>query len=93
MSFSVPHRTARTHGGWQITKSDYAFQMSLRLDPNAVCDACGCFGAFRFETETLCADCYANRGSCCSAEFSGRPSDCKKVERADDPPPASPRHS
>lgn len=46
-------------------------------DPEAACDACGRFGAFRFETETLCGDCYAGRGSCCSAEFSGRP-ECKQ---------------
>jgi|GEM_PF-5292978 hypothetical protein len=44
----------------------------LRLDPDAVCDGCGCHGAFRFDGEALCADCYAGRGSCCSAEFSGR---------------------
>ena len=43
----------------------------LRLEPDAACDACGEFGAFRFDGETLCADCYAGRGSCCSAEFSG----------------------
>lgn len=51
----------------------------LRIDPDAVCEGCGQFGAYRFETETLCADCYANRGSCCSAEFSGRPPECEKV--------------
>lgn len=44
---------------------------AFRLDPDLACDACGCFGAFRFETEALCGDCYAGRGSCCSAEFSG----------------------
>lgn len=47
----------------------------FRLDPTAVCDACGCHGAFRFDGETLCTDCYAGRGSCCSTEFSGRPRD------------------
>lgn len=56
---------------------------AFRLDPSAVCDACGCLGAYRFEGETLCADCYAGRGSCCSAEFSGREPD------ANDGPPAS----
>lgn len=64
--------------------------MSLHLDPNAVCDACGCFGAFRFEAETLCADCYANRGSCCSAEFSGRSPECEEPKPPIDshtPPP------
>jgi len=45
---------------------------AFRADPNATCDACGCHGAYRFEGETLCADCYAGRGSCCSAEFSGQ---------------------
>lgn len=48
---------------------------ALRPDPDAACDACGGHGAYRFEGETLCADCYAGRGSCCSAEFSGRDPD------------------
>jgi hypothetical protein len=56
--------------------------MSLHLDPNAICAACGHFGAYRFETETLCAECYANRGSCCSGEFSGRPPECEKAPSA-----------
>jgi hypothetical protein len=43
----------------------------LTPDPDAACEACGAFGAFRFDGETLCAECYAGRGSCCSAEFSG----------------------
>lgn len=47
-------------------------------DPEASCDACGRHGAFRFDGETLCSDCYAGRGSCCSAEFSGRP-ECKQA--------------
>lgn len=57
----------------------------FRLDPSAVCDACGCFGAYRFDGETLCAECYAGRGSCCSKEFSGRGRD-----ETDDNPPARP---
>jgi hypothetical protein len=35
------------------------------FDPNAVCETCGCFGAFRFDGATLCGDCYEKRGSCC----------------------------
>ncbi len=34
-------------------------------DENAVCDACGRFGAFHFGERTLCQDCYAGAGSCC----------------------------
>lgn len=45
----------------------------FRLDPKLSCDACGVFGAYAFEGEALCGDCYANRGACCSAEFSGAP--------------------
>lgn len=44
----------------------------MQADPDAACDACGSHGAYRFDGETLCGDCYAGRGSCCSAEFSGR---------------------
>ena len=51
----------------------------LRLDPDAACDGCGQYGAFHFEAETLCGDCYTNRGACCSAEFSGRPPECEKT--------------
>jgi len=60
---------------------------AFRVDPEAICDACGYHGAFRFEGETLCGDCYAGRGSCCSAEFSGRtPGD---DETAEQPAPES----
>jgi hypothetical protein len=45
----------------------YAF----RPKPDLNCDACGRFGAYAFEGEALCGECYAGRGSCCSAEFSG----------------------
>lgn len=55
----------------------------LRLDPDAACDNCGQYGAFRFEAETLCGDCYANRGACCSPEFSGRPPECEKTSTRD----------
>ena len=44
---------------------------AFRIDPKVVCEACGCFGAYPFEGEALCGECYAGRGSCCSAEFSG----------------------
>jgi hypothetical protein len=61
---------------------------AFRLDPSAACDACGCFGAYHFEGETLCADCYAGRGSCCSAEFSGHDPGADDARRAA-PKPAS----
>lgn len=50
----------------------------LQLDPDAICDACGRFGAFHFDGETLCAECYAARGSCCAGEFEGRSCDEKE---------------
>jgi hypothetical protein len=37
----------------------------LELDENAVCDACGRFGAYQFGDRLLCEDCYAGCGSCC----------------------------
>lgn len=40
----------------------------VRFDASATCDACGRFGAYCFDGEWLCADCYEARGSCC-AEF------------------------
>lgn len=43
---------------------------SLQFDPQATCERCGKFGAFLFETEKLCVDCYETRASCC-AEFGG----------------------
>jgi hypothetical protein len=42
----------------------------VEFDEKVACDRCGTFGAFLFETEKLCADCYGMRASCC-AEFGG----------------------
>ncbi len=39
-----------------------------QLDENLRCDECGRFGAFDFAIQRLCAECYAEKGSCC-AEF------------------------
>jgi len=36
------------------------------FDETSTCDRCGRFGAFRFETEKLCVDCYETRASCCA---------------------------
>jgi hypothetical protein len=36
-----------------------------RFDENAVCGACGAFGAFHFGDRTLCQNCYEGCGSCC----------------------------
>lgn len=33
---------------------------------DAVCDTCGAPEATRFAEETLCVDCYAERGACCA---------------------------
>lgn len=37
----------------------------LRFNENAVCDICGRFGAYEFDGQRLCPDCYESRGSCC----------------------------
>lgn len=42
----------------------------VRFNENAVCDRCGRFGAYEFDGERLCVDCYELRGSCC-LEFGG----------------------
>jgi hypothetical protein len=39
----------------------------------AACAACGKFGAFKFDGETLCADCYQGRGSCCAERDVSKP--------------------
>ena len=36
------------------------------VDPNAVCDQCGAFGAFDFVDVKLCVQCYTEKGSCCA---------------------------
>jgi hypothetical protein len=41
----------------------------VTADENAVCEVCGKFGAYKFDDQNLCADCYQEKGSCCSAEF------------------------
>jgi hypothetical protein len=38
---------------------------SVPFNPNTVCDRCGRFGAYLFDGEKLCAECYGLRGSCC----------------------------
>ena len=43
---------------------------SLALNPNLTCERCGRYGAYEFDGERLCADCYELRGSCCP-EFGG----------------------
>jgi hypothetical protein len=40
--------------------------MSAPLDEKLRCAACGRFGAHAFDGESLCADCYQERGSCCA---------------------------
>jgi hypothetical protein len=37
----------------------------VRFDENLVCDRCGRFGAYAFDDEHFCTDCYATRCSCC----------------------------
>jgi hypothetical protein len=37
----------------------------VQFDDQAVCDVCGKFGAFEFDGQKLCADCYESHGSCC----------------------------
>lgn len=55
---------------------------AFRVDPEAACDACGCRGAFRFDGETLCGDCYAKRGATCCADKPDRPA-CAKSDEGD----------
>jgi hypothetical protein len=37
----------------------------LQFDERATCERCGRFGAYLFDGEALCAECYETRGSCC----------------------------
>ena len=39
--------------------------MSLEFKEDAVCEGCGKFGAFVFESGQFCGDCYEAHGSCC----------------------------
>ena len=43
-------------------------KQAVRFNQEAVCEVCGRFGAYLFESKTLCAECYEASGSCC-AEF------------------------
>lgn len=40
-------------------------EAKVNFDEAAVCDRCGVFGAYLFDGEKFCADCYATRCSCC----------------------------
>jgi hypothetical protein len=37
----------------------------VKFDENLACDRCGRFGAYQFDGERVCAECYELRGSCC----------------------------
>ena len=37
----------------------------VHFNKNVPCDRCGRFGAFEFDGQRLCAECYETRGSCC----------------------------
>jgi hypothetical protein len=41
----------------------------IRFDENEACESCGRFGAYAFDGEYLCPECYQQRGSCCASEF------------------------
>jgi hypothetical protein len=61
-----------------------------KLDENVACERCGRFGAYRFDGESLCADCYELRGSCCpefGADDAWQERQCVKAP----PPPVPPR--
>lgn len=45
----------------------------MLAQPELTCHACGKFGAYAFDGEALCADCYQARGSCCAGEFECEP--------------------
>jgi hypothetical protein len=55
----------------------------VQFDDKAVCDVCGKFGAFEFDGQKLCAECYESHGSCCP-EF-GREDSAKVNAKCDDP--------
>jgi hypothetical protein len=44
---------------------DTKAEQQVRFDEDAVCDRCGRFGAYEFDGQHLCADCYEQQGSCC----------------------------
>lgn len=45
----------------------------VKFDEHVPCEVCGRFGAYLFDGEHLCADCYETRGSCCQeCEQEGR---------------------
>jgi hypothetical protein len=47
------------------------------------CDTCGKFGAYAFDGENLCLDCYQSCGSCCAErEISDEPAESAPVATA-----------
>lgn len=49
----------------QESKSALPRCSPVAADPDAICDACGAFGAFALGDMKLCLDCYSEKGSCC----------------------------
>jgi hypothetical protein len=44
----------------------------IPLDPNALCEGCGKFGAYHFGEVTFCLECYEGSSSCCPEFGEGR---------------------
>ena len=53
----------------------------MTFDDRATCHGCGRFGAYLFDGEHLCADCYEQHGSCCP-EFGRETSDEQEIREA-----------
>lgn len=73
---SVPHIAPRTLAlleneatFYQSSKTEpsqpYAMSSGVPFNGNATCHRCGRFGAYEFDGDHLCAECYETRGSCC----------------------------
>ena len=54
----------RTYAGASARSHDKMSAPGFQSE--TICDECGRFGAYAFDGQTLCVDCYQQRGACCA---------------------------
>ena len=57
---------------------------AVNYQTEQMCAGCGRFGAYEFDGEALCSDCYQARGSCCAERDCDAPAESFET-RANDP--------
>jgi hypothetical protein len=55
----------RAVGYRRFREPDFIMNTGVPFNADATCAGCGRFGAYEFDGQRLCAECYEQHGSCC----------------------------